>query len=61
MMGKLIDFFTQKRIVVKPITNITTAFGWIVLELTPFQSFVDDWRRYGLWVALENLRYLHNS
>ncbi len=60
-MRNLIGFFTQKRIEVKPVTNVTTAFGWLILELTPFQSFVDDWRRYGLWIALENLKRLQDN
>ena len=44
----------KKRVYVKPVT--TGGYpGWVVLELTTWQSFIDDWRRYGLRVALHNL------
>lgn len=44
-----------RRVYVKPVApGGGLLFGWIVLELTPWQSFVDDLRRYGFRIAMEN-------
>ena len=48
----------KKRVHVKPVTSKTEVFGWIVLELNIISNFFDDWKRYGLQVALDNLRTL---
>jgi len=44
----------KKRVYVKPVTSKTGAFGWVVLELTVFEDFVDDMKRYGMRVAIFN-------
>ena len=44
-----------KRLYVKPVTNKSGVFGWVVLELTPWEDFLDDWRRYGIFIALQNV------
>jgi len=44
----------KRRVYVKPV-NSGGLFGWQVLELTIYQSFLDDRRRYGWCVALHNL------
>ena len=46
----------KKRVYVKPVVSGGYP-GWTVLELTIWQSFIDDWRRYGLRVALHNLLF----
>lgn len=44
-----------RKVYVKPVApGAGLLFGWIVLELTPWQSFLDDWRRYGFRIATEN-------
>lgn len=43
----------KRRVCVKPVMK-GGLFGWIVLELTPWQSFKDDWRRYGWLTAVYN-------
>ena len=44
----------KRRVYVKPVAA-GGLFGWTVLELTPVESFIDDWRRYGVRVALSNV------
>ena len=44
----------KKRVYVKPVSNLTGLFGWITLELNIVQSFLDDLKRYNLFIALKN-------
>jgi len=44
----------KRKVYVKPV-NSGGLFGWQALELTIWQSFLDDRRRYGWRVALHNL------
>ena len=45
----------KKYTYVRPVTNISTAFGWQVVEMTMPEAFVGDIRSYGLRVALYNV------
>ena len=47
----------RKRVYVKPVTNNTEMFGWLVMDLTIWESLRDDIKRYGWRVALYNLIY----
>jgi len=44
----------KRRTYVKPVTDNSDLFGWVVLELTLVESFADDLRRYGIGVAIHN-------
>lgn len=44
----------KRKVYVKPVTA-GGLFGWVTLELTPWGSFRDDWRRYGLVTAICNV------
>lgn len=46
---------TKRRVHVKPVMSNCGLFGWVVLELTPWENFLDDWRRYGIKVAVQNV------
>jgi hypothetical protein len=43
------------RVYVKPVSPASGMFGWLVVRGSPLSQFPDDWRRYGLRVALLNL------
>ncbi len=32
--------------------------GWLTVHMTLPEAFVDDWKRYSLWIALYNLFYV---
>lgn len=51
-------FLFKTRICVKPVTNITEAFGWQVLQLNTIQEFIDDYQRYGFKTAFFNIKVL---
>jgi hypothetical protein len=44
----------KKRVYVKPVAP-GGLFGWMAVELTIWESFRDDWQRYGARIAIENL------
>lgn len=46
---------TRLGVYVKPVVPNTEAFGWLVMELTPWENFIDGWKRYGVWIALCNV------
>lgn len=50
----MISTLFKKHVHVKPAQDDR----WIVEQLTPAQSFLDDWRRYGLRVAWHNLKWI---
>lgn len=43
---------------VKPVRANDEDAGGIVFQGNRWQCFVDDWRRYGWWVALYNLKVM---
>jgi len=47
----------MRRVYVKPVTS-SHDIGWVVLQLTMWESFWDDLRRFGIRVALHNLWYM---
>lgn len=47
----------KKRVFVKP-ANTSKWCEWIVIEQGLVANFIDDWKRYGIRIALGNTWYL---
>jgi len=54
----MFTFWTKRRMHVKPVVPGSDLWGWTQIELTALESFLDDWRRAGLRIALHNLLWL---
>lgn len=54
----LLEWLFKPQVHVLPTTSTTELFGWQVVSQTPAQAFVNDWRRYGMTVALYNFSVL---
>ncbi len=59
-MREFVKFLSTRHVYAKPVRAYTDepGPGWIVRSDTPVGEFIDDWTRYGLRVAVHNIRVM---